>query len=640
MAEDTENQGPKDTTPNPLEDAVKDKDAAAAEVAPAEGVPAEEHTAEEIDEGPEKPFIDKVTAARILQAILLLGGLYGLFLAIQGQAIRALPAMLGALCLSGAVVLDALINGKLLKRADQVETIVRYALAGVFFAAAVFFAVELKKAAPMAANKAVIFSTFLVALAAYMVILFIQIKKNKQKVYSDIYTFISLACGVLALSLFYFAFWAVVAMALSLLSLVCLMVALNKETIKDDENFNSRMVMIALIFILFVPMMIFSITYFISPRLDVLNYGTVSPAYKVKPENLSWSKHSWEMAYTLTDKKKKSSSVTLLNALTLNYTEFANEEDKNLKLPMYLGMPLWNNRGDFVVFSASDKEGEPGSIWGISAQVSLLSKEQIAKMSKKMLSDETKPVGAPKTLITDINKIIEKKCMPLTHSTAWSPDGNNFCLSALDDKADIFDIWRVNNSKQNMNKLTREFNKIMPLWAPSGRNILYVTKQESYTYLRVSEMDGKNAHELDLRKKADRDLFPAWNSEESRTIYLKGGHKLTIMNSNATNLRPLSKDSFTPSPYWLTAQRKKMLLDYTESGIIWKIYTMEPDGRKNIKIYEERCETMTQPKWDYDGKVVAMGVNYGKESLEYEDKSCIFRLEKDGSLLTRIYTGS
>lgn len=640
MADEMENQGPKDTTPNPLDEAVKDKEAAAAPAegtAPAEGAPAEE----QVDEGPQKPFFDPLLTARILQVFLIVAGIFGIFMGTGGQVIKVWYSLLGALALTCAVLLDNYIPIKIRNKSDPVETIIRYVAAGMLFLLAIFFGIQFAKPLSIPVNKQVMIIAVAATLMGYLAITILQLRKNKQKVQAELYSYIALGTGILSLFVFYQYFWAVPAMALSVVSIISIMISINKEPLRDDENFHSKMMAVIFTLLMFVPMCVFSLTYFMDQRLAVIKYGAMTPEYKTKPEHISWSKHSWEMAYFVKDKKSKSPILNIYNALTYELSEIPPREDVSRKLPEFTDMPIWNEKGDFVIFSAGDKADGPRTIWGVSAPVSLLTEEEIKAKKKEInRSKEDMPVGKPKHLITDITQIIDMESNPLTHPTAWSPDTKSFCFSGLNRKTGIQDIWSSDTKAETFSTLTKETNKIMPLWSPADKQILYVTKTDSYTYLRVSDFDGKNAHELNIGNKKDRDLFPAWNSEESRTIYIKGGRKLTIMNSNATNLKPLSKDTFTPSPYWLTAGRKKMLLDYTESGIIWKIFTMTNKGKKHLKIFEERCETMTQPKWDYDGKVIAAGVYYGAESKEFENKSSIFRLENDGKLRTRLYTGN
>ena len=444
--------------------------------------------------------------------------------------------------------------------------------------------------------------------------------------------------------------------------------------------------------------------------VDVTLYGKITPSYKFKPVNLSWSGDSWSFAFDLFDKKKKTGSLNIMNSLSMGITTLpplkdsevqdraysfkfgAMKPDKSkkasaeenlsenmrpvgdqtgisndkLKLPEFMDMPVWNKKGNFLVFTAGSSQDGPRNIWGVSTQLSLYNK--YSKDNKKvvededgntktiMLSDEemeasieegmtpdekavyrakkneakykrNEPVGKPKTLLADINVVVDKACKPLTHKTAWSPDAKKFVFSAPDGSGK-YNIWTSDTTDQSIAQITKGDDKIMPLWSPAGDKILYVTKAESYPYIRVADMDGKNAHELNVER--DKDLFPLWNSSESKVIYAKKG-KIIIMNASATKGVELSKKTLTPSPYWLTEKRKQITLTFTESGRIWRIFTIDPNGKNTKKIFEEVCDNLTQPKWSYDGKYAVAGADYAAESA-------LWRFDSDGKFKERLYT--
>ena len=107
------------------------------------------------------------------------------------------------------------------------------------------------------------------------------------------------------------------------------------------------------------------------------------------------------------------------------------------------------------------------------------------------------------------------------------------------------------------------------------------------------------------------------------------------MNANATNQQRLSRKTLPDSLYWLTEDKKKLKLRYTESGDIWRIWTMDTNGKKHKMIFKQVCESFTQPKWSYDGSAVAVGVYYGKYNNEL---TSIWRVGKNGEFKIRIYT--
>ncbi len=621
--------GPKDITPNPLDEVEKKTEAPSGEepLQPPQQKIEEPVSTEKTAE--EKISLwDSLTANRIFQSILIVAGLYGLFLGLSPDKFFAIPAILGGILLAFASFYEIFINKKFKKELLKLEITLRYVLTGILILMTVFFIVEIFKPFDQTINKNMVALILLLVAAIFCLNFLLYLKRNKDAALSDIYMFISLIMGIVSLYSFVY-FYIIPSIFLSFVSIVFYLIAINREPLKKDERFTIRIWTTIIIFLLFLPTFLFSLTIFIIPQLKVLNYGHITPIYNKKLNNLSWSGNNWALAFSFFDNKVKVSKVGVVNALTLGITELVPEEQKQ-PLPEFIDKPLWNKKGDFLILSGSAEKNGKRNIWGVSLQPSILDEKDIGKF-KKLLKDKTQPVGKPKVLLANIDTIIEKNSMPLVHKTAWEPKGKKFCFAAKNKETDNHNnIYIADIEKQEYKLITKGLNKIMPLWAPNGDKILYVSKTDSYTYFKVSNYDGSGAHELDINNKKDRELFPLWNAQENKVIYIKN-KKFIIMNANATNQQELSKKSFTPSPYWLTADKKKVLLEYTESGNIWRIWTIDPDGKNNKEIFKEVCEGFTQPKWSYDSEAIAVGVNYGKEG-------CIFRLDRDGKFPTKIYT--
>ncbi len=625
---DIEGTGPKDITPNPLEEVEKKAETPEGEQPPQPAAEPEQEKVEEETETEKISLLDSLTANRIFQSILIVAGLYGLFLGLSPDKFFAIPAITGGVLLTLASLYEIFINNKFKKQLSQLEMTLRYILSGVLALMTILFVVEIFKPFDQTVNKNMAAVILLLVAVIFCINFLLYLKRNKDAALSDIYMFISLILGIVSLYAFIY-FYVIPSIFLAFISMVLYLIAINREPLKKDERFTIRIWTSIIIFLLFLPPLLFSLTVFIVPQLKVLNYGHVTPLYHQKLNNLSWAGNNWAFAFSFFDKKTKASKVGVVNALTLGITELVPESEKQ-PLPEFIDKPIWNKKGDFLILSGSDKKDGARHIWGVSLQPSLLDEKDLSKF-KKLLKDKTQPVGNPKVLLANIDTIIEKNTLPLVHKTAWEPTGRKFCFAGKNKETDKYNnIYVADVEKQEYKLITKGLNKIMPLWAPDGSKILYVSKTDSYTYFKVSNYDGSGAHELNINNKKDRDLFPLWNAKENRVIYIKN-EKFVIMNANATNQQVLNKKSFTPSPYWLTADKKKVLLEYTDSGNIWRIWTINPDGKKNKEIFKEVCEGFTQPKWSYDSRAIAVGVNYGKEG-------CIYRLDRDGKFPTKIYT--
>ncbi|MCE5301133.1 MAG: hypothetical protein LLG37_09735 [Spirochaetia bacterium] len=722
MADEMGKQGPKDTTPNPMSDAEQKTQPAEAAAHGAETPAAEVPAQSSEPESP--PLINAKASDTILFFILVVAGIFGVVFGLHGKDIEPWPAVIGAALLSFAMFFSVNMQKKYVKQPEQAAQITRYALCGLFALMALFFFAQVFKKFDMKLNGTILMIGLIAFAVLFTVDFLLYVRKNKENLLADIYMFVATVLAGGAACLF-FQYLVIPAFILAVASMVLLVMSISKAKLTEDD-FRGLPALISIIFV--IAILIYGLTIFYYNGIGVTYYAKLSPSYRTKPVNLTWSGDSWSFAFNVFGNKKKVSTVNIINSLTMgmtslppnmkleiseeaqmkgvinppqnmeklekagknlmekvslkktdnNKTEEKDAEtikaekdienaqailakkaaEESLKLPKFVDAPYFNNKGNMLIFTAGDDEKGPRSIWGVALSINLYQTpedEEFEKAEKeheqdmlrrygeeaamrilkekaekrKALYDKNMPVGKPKVLLADMNQIIDREIEPITHKTAWSPDGRNFCFAAKDDKG-VLNIYTSNIQEQSLTQLTKGDKKIMPLWSPAGDRVLYVSKTDSYTYLKVSDDDGRNAHELNPASERDKALFPLWNSQESKVIYLKKG-KMVIVNADATEQEGLSRETLTPSPYWLTESKRKVKLEYTESGNIWRIWTINPDGKKNRQIFEEICESLTQPKWSYDGKSVVVGVNYGSESS-------LYRLGKDGEFKTRLYT--
>lgn len=681
-------KGPKDTTPSPM-DAVEKKAAAqqpeGAAPAPA---PAEE-TPE--DPGPQnvkallkESIVDSPVWNRLLQILLLAAGIYGIYSSIEGQKFIPLPAMLGGIALVLMVLFDVYIIKKFRKEYQKLEITVRYVLAAIFGLVTILFAVQLigmkfsdKFPFSLAVNKNVLLIAAFAIVAVFTLNFFLYIAKHKEKLLADVYMFIAFMAGFAAIVIFLY-YYVMVSFIFAALSLLALIASLTNDPLKDDGRLQARLAVSAITALMFLGVLAYASTIFFIKPMPVITYGPVTDSSKQRPFNLGWSGDSWSFDYALFDKKDKVGRIGIINALSLGVNELP-PKDSEVKLPWCTDAAVWNKNGTSLIFTAGAVESGARSIWAVSLNLSLVAQEierakkeaeeqkkaeiiakeekdketviggisvEIKKEAEKLVKKDeglklklrskeddklNRPVGKPKVLFADMNLAVELDCLPITHKTAWSPDGRRFCFSAKSKESEPYSVWSADAKSQEMTKLTKGKSKIMPLWSPSGEKILYCTKTDSYSYLKISDYDGRNPRELSVNRAKDRALFPLWNKDESKVIYVKN-MQFIVMNANATNQQELSRKSFPVSPYWLTESKKKVKLEFTESGTIWKVWTMNTDGEKEKNIFTEVCDTLAQPKWSYDGKAIALAANYG------DGTSSVYRLNKDGSMKARLFT--
>lgn len=639
--EEGKNNIPKDITPNPLEDVAQKTQPdvlQGQQPSPSQDQQPSVVQKEQLKDTKtilKEVFIESSWINRIYQFIILFLGLYGLYLSIKGQIFWPMPALVGMLLLALATLFDIYFLKKFRGKYDKVEIIARLVLAGLFALLMILFIIELFKPLDITINKNLLLIAFIAAFAVFAFNFLLYIKNNREKIAADIYMFIAILFAVVSIIVFY-QYQVILSFFLMLISGTSTIASVVNDPLKKNDRFSVRIFVILLIGIMFVSVFTYASLIFFKPPLKVITFGPISDNFFQKPENLSWSGDSWSFAYNLFNKKKKENKIGIINALSLGLTELPAEKS-NQKLPKIVNKPIWNNNGSKLIFTSSKTENDYKKIWGINLNLSLITdKKKNSKQeqeNKLRISKDDKlnrPVGKPKVLLSDINLIVDKNCQPILHQTAWSPDGIRFVFAAKDDNSNNNNIWIANTKTQEYKKITEGDNKIFPLWSPSGEKILYVTKTDSYTYLRITNYDGSNPHKFNIKNKSDRVLFPLWDARESKVIYIKN-NKLIIMNANATNQKQLSRETLTYSDYWLTDAKKKVKLTYTESGTIWRIFTIDPEGNKPHEIFTEVCDSMTQPKWSYDGEVICAGTNY-------IDFSSLWRVSKNGESKIKLFT--
>ena len=631
---------PKDITPNPMDNIAPET---SHQAEPTATPPATHNKSEQPHEEPPKDikttlketFIDSYFMNRVYQVIVLLLGLYGLYLSTKGQSFLPVPAIIGMFLLTLVALFDIYLIKKFKSKYDNLEIIIRLALAGLYVLFMIVFIVELFKKFDISLNKILLLAAFIGTISIFVINFLFYIKTNKDKLVADIYMFIAILFAAISVIVFY-TYQVILSFFLMTIAGASIVASITRDPLKKDDRFPTRILIIFLTGILFLAVFAYAATIFYKKPMQVITFGTISDNFSQKPKNLSWSGDSWSFAYNIFNKKKKENKIGIINALSIGITELPTDKSE-LKLPKIIDAPMWNKNGSKLIFTASDTEDGYKKIWGVNLNLSLVkennkkSKQQEEKKLRTKEDDRlNKPVGKPKVLLSDISLIVDKDCQPIVHKTAWSPDAQKFVFAAKDDNLNNNNIWVADAVNQEYDKITTGDNKIMPLWSPSGEKILYVTKTDSYIYLKITNFDGSNPHELNINNSADKRLFPLWNANESKVIYIKN-NKLIIMNANATNQQTLSKETLPYSDYWLTDAKKKVKLAFTESGTIWRIFTVSPDGKQPAEIFTEVCDSMMQPKWSYDGEVICAATNY----INF---STLWRLNKDGSLKTKLFT--
>ncbi|MFP4466456.1 MAG: hypothetical protein ACLFP1_05340 [Candidatus Goldiibacteriota bacterium] len=701
-----ENKDPKDTTPNPLEEAEKTSEK--------QDEPQEENASSDKENEDQKKtggseaketgdmgLVDSRGWTRALQIALLVGGAFLVFTGVFSENFLWVPAVFGGVMLTLAALLELHILKKFIKEPEKIDWILKWILFAVPAALLLLYTAEIWMPLTQKNNFIILSAAFGMAALVFMVQFIMYIKNNTGKFIADVAMFTAVAAALISIYLFVF-FQLVFSIIFAVLAGIGLIVSFQKDTVKQDSERDFIRIWLLILAVLFIlPVIIYASGIFYEKRIEVLQFAKISPDYREKPVNLSWSDDSWALAYSVYDKEKEGNRINIIHGLTRGLLEIPAEGAQTL-LPKTVDRPYWNKRGDMLVFTAADSAEDSREIWGISVNLALMdlperlweeymyyeakpmdidvvinergeivSPEKLLdeeaaerrKIKRRLAEEyphssylftgkintkedqevklayeqelkkkfEDRPAGKPKTLVTSFEKIIDENVRPIKHRTAWSPDGDDFVFAMKYRKN--LNIWKANVESQDAENLVKGNKKENPLWSPSGELVLYTSRVDSYTFLEVSNYDGSNPRELNINSKRDRDLFPLWNAAETKVIYIPQGEKrFVIMNANSTNQRTLGRKTLVSAPYWLTENEKRVKLKYTDSGNVWRIWTIRPNGSGNKEIFRRVCEGFSQPKWSStDGGAIAVGVNY-PETGE------LWRLDKDGKNQRKIFT--
>ena len=391
--------GPKDVTPSPLDDVTKKAQAAqaaAAGVPPAAaGAPVDQTPPAETpeDQGPQNvkelmkdSFLDSKTWNRILQLALLVAGLFGIYMSIKGQEFMPLPAVLGGLALAITTLLDIWIIKKFRKQYEKIEITARIALAALLGLLAITFGVEFFRKFSLSLNKNLIWAGLAAVAVVFAVNFFMYIAKNKEKLLADVYMFVSVILGIIALYVFNHSY-IIVSFCLSVLSMLALVTSLTKDPLKDDERLQTRLLVTSLSILMFAGIFAYSLMIFVNKPISVITYGPVTDPYSSKPQNLGWSGDSWSFDYNILDKKKNTSRLGILNALSLGITELPAKDQAEIVLPKFVDPAVWNRNGGSLIFTAGDAEGSTRNIWAAALNLSLVEQE-LEKAKKEQEAQE------------------------------------------------------------------------------------------------------------------------------------------------------------------------------------------------------------------------------------------------------------
>jgi hypothetical protein len=128
----------------------------------------------------------------------------------------------------------------------------------------------------------------------------------------------------------------------------------------------------------------------------------------------------------------------------------------------------------------------------------------------------------------------------------------------------------------------------------------------------------------------EKRYFPAWNSAQTRVLFIGTDGKLMIMNSNGTNKRPFEPGD-VDGKTWRSESMMPFTLKFKDTGDRYRIWRSKPDGSGESLVYETFARFISAPQWSPDSSRVAFIIDDG-------ESSSILTVGADGSWPRRFFT--
>ena len=139
-------------------------------------------------------------------------------------------------------------------------------------------------------------------------------------------------------------------------------------------------------------------------------------------------------------------------------------------------------------------------------------------------------------------------------SPSWSPDGKQ--IAFISDRSGQPMIYIMNSDGSNVHRLTSSINAYedSPCWSPRGDRIAFVILFDRSFDIATASPSGDDT--VILTSGAGSNENPRWSPDGLKIVFSStrlGGKNIFIINSDGSNVRPLTKDNNSFSPAWAPA---------------------------------------------------------------------------------------
>lgn len=153
-----------------------------------------------------------------------------------------------------------------------------------------------------------------------------------------------------------------------------------------------------------------------------------------------------------------------------------------------------------------------------------------------------------------------------------------------------------------------EVDDTSPAWAPSGRELAFVSQRDGNREIYAVDIDGKNLRNL-TNHPAD-DWTPAWSPDGTQVVFSSnrtGNWDVFLLNpADGAATQITTDESGDISPVW-SPDGKKIAFCSKRDGN-WEIYTMQADGSGLKRLTRNEANDLS-PIWSPTGDLIAYETN-------------------------------